>query len=220
MPDSLAKKVNLKRLISTVLSAAILNLLQHPMILHKLDEELRQAIPDPSNPPPLTTLEQLPYLTGVLWETLRLHYGVSTRLQRVAHTSLDFTSGTGPFGSGSGQVFYVIPARTSVGMSAALIHKNPAIFPEPDRFLPERWLRDFKRLSPYILSFSKGSRQCAGINLAFAELYMTLAVIVRQFGRRMKLFETDSSDMVMDGDYILPLPKKESKGVRVVIHRD
>lgn len=60
-----------------------------------------------------------------------------------------------------------IPTGTPVGMTAVLVHLNADLFPEPRAFRPERWLdadgkRD-RRLEKYILSFSRGSRQCIGI---------------------------------------------------------
>jgi cytochrome P450 len=46
-----------------------------------------------------------------------------------------------------------------------MIHRNATIFPDPDSFNPERWLDPSatKRLDKYLVSFSKGSRQCVGI---------------------------------------------------------
>ncbi len=40
------------------------------------------------------------------------------------------------------------------------------IFPDPETFDPDRWLRAAKdgfRLDRYLVSFSKGSRMCVGI---------------------------------------------------------
>ena len=52
-------------------------------------------------------------------------------------------------------------------MTSVHIHHNGTIFPEPLKFKPERWLE--KRppgtspLDRYLVSFSKGSRQCVGM---------------------------------------------------------
>lgn len=43
---------------------------------------------------------------------------------------------------------------------------DEALFPDPERFEPDRWIRaseEGRRLEKYIVSFSKGSRQCIGI---------------------------------------------------------
>lgn len=61
----------------------------------------------------------------------------------------------------------VIPRGFAVGMSAFLVHSNDDIFPEPLQFLPGRWLDEKGQmgriLEQYLLSFSKGSRQCLGM---------------------------------------------------------
>lgn len=62
-------------------------------------------------------------------------------------------------------------------MTSVLMHLNPNIFPSPKTFQPERWLEN-PRLSKYLVSFSKGSRQCLGMNLAYAELYLCLSYMV------------------------------------------
>lgn len=50
-------------------------------------------------------------------------------------------------------------------MTSLLLHNNPDIFPNPDKFDPERWmdLTERHRLEKYLVAFSKGSRQCIGI---------------------------------------------------------
>jgi cytochrome P450 len=67
----------------------------------------------------------------------------------------------------TGEKVWKIPTGTPVGMTAVLVHLNEDLFPEPLEFRPERWLdEDGKRdprLEKYILSFSRGSRQCLGI---------------------------------------------------------
>jgi hypothetical protein len=47
---------------------------------------------------------------------------------------------------------------------------------------------------------------------------LVLAVIFRPGGPVFDLFETDESDIIQAHDYMIPLPKLESKGVRVLIH--
>jgi cytochrome P450 len=113
--------------------------------------------------------------------------------------------------------------QTPVSMSASLIHINPHIFPEALEFRPERWL-DNKGLDRYLVSFSKGSRQCVGINLAYSELYICLNAVFGRYGakgqealRKMELFETTKEDVEMKHDLFIPGPKKGSKGVRVVL---
>lgn len=73
-------------------------------------------------------------------------------------------------------------------MSAAIQNYDKDVFPAPDTFNPFRWLGPDNNssgpngdLDKYMVSFSKGTRQCGGMNLAWMELYMALSTIVMRF---------------------------------------
>ncbi|KAF2186100.1 cytochrome P450 [Zopfia rhizophila CBS 207.26] len=198
------------------LSVGVYYLLSNRETLSKLSKELLQHMPDPEIIPSWSMLENLPYLISVLHEALRFSCGVSTRLQRVPHEPL-YYSGTFK----GKQVELTIPARSAIGMSNFMVHNNPDIFPEPTTFRPERWLDDqgkrHRALDGYLLAFSKGSRGCIGINLAWAELHIALATFVRRFGDRVELFETGPAEV--EWKYDLFEPGRDSyKGVRVLVH--
>jgi cytochrome P450 len=199
---------------------ALFYLISVPETLRKLKMELKEAIQDPSAIIPLASLEQLPYLTACIQESLRLSYGVSTRLQRVSPDEVLLFN--------DGQKDWEIPPGTPVSMTSTLVHQDPAVFPEPLSFKPERWL-DNPRLDKYMLSFSKGTRQCIGINLAYAELYMAFSTIFRSYGSpdvKMKddlgyfeLFETTLEDVEIMGDGVTPLTKPNTKGIRIHVRK-
>lgn len=115
------------------------------------------------NLPKWTTLEQLPYLSAVLLEALRLSYGVATRLPRIAPDETLIYEGK----FRDKPVRHIIPPGTAIGMSSVLIHANEDVFPDPDEFRPERWLADNatrrKELEGHLFSFGKGTRQCLGM---------------------------------------------------------
>ncbi|KAL0256114.1 hypothetical protein SLS55_008506 [Diplodia seriata] len=116
---------------------------------------------------------------------------------------------------------HTIPPRYTVGMSAYQIHHDEALFPESRKYQPERWLdgsgkRD-RYLDPYLLSFSKGSRQFLGMNLAYAELFTLLAMLIRCYGHHLELFETTAEDVDFHHDAIIPAVKPGSKGIRVLV---
>lgn len=135
------------------LTVAMYHLTVQPEKLERLRAEIASIMPDPKQPAKLQQLEQLPYLTSIIMESLRLSNGVSTRLARVAPDR---------------SIYYrdwEIPKGTPVGMTSTLIHQNADIFPNPLEFVPERWLdaKDRQHLERYLVPFSKGSRACAGI---------------------------------------------------------
>ena len=209
---------------SRVLSVATYHLIVNSRILTKLKTELKSAIPDPSASTPLEVLENLPYLVAVVQEALRLGDGVTTRLQRVSpEKPILFIDR-----SRSGKE-YLIPPQTPVGMTSLLIHHDESLFPDARSFIPERWIEN-PRLSRFLVAFSKGSRQCLGINLAYAEIYLCLAAIFRRFGSGgedgvreeddegvLELFETNLNDVETAADLFVPAPAEGSKGIRIKV---
>ncbi len=135
------------------LTVAMYHLTVQPQKLERLRAEIISITPDPQQPAKLQQLEQLPYLTSVIMESLRLSNGVSTRLARVAPDRSTYYRD------------WEIPSGTPVGMTSTLIHRNADIFADPLEFVPERWLDPKQRqhLERYLVPFSKGSRACAGI---------------------------------------------------------
>ena len=219
---------------SWALSLATYHLLSLPEVLLKLRTELTATFPDANAPTTLPQLEALPYLNAVIKEAFRLSYGVASRLQRISPDKpLIYME------EASGRT-WTIPKGTPVGMTSVLLHHNEAIFPNSHAFIPERWI-DKPRLGKYLVSFSKGSRQCLGINLAYAEMYLCLAAIFRRFGcpsldkgecggedgregidddeGKLELFETGPRDVEISADYFVPMRAADSKGIRIRVHR-
>ncbi len=205
------------------ISVATYHLLTTPTILEKLKTELSSAIPDSNVSISLSVLMQLPYLSAVIQEALRLSYGVATRLQRISPDKVMF------FTDLQNERTWIIPAGTPVSMTSVLIHHDPSIFPDSRAYRPERWIEN-PRLDKYLVAFSKGSRQCLGINLAYAEMYLCLSNIFRRFGSggkqgfRLKgdegvleLYETELSDVEIEADGFVPLTKEGTKGIRIKV---
>jgi cytochrome P450 len=152
------------------LSLILFYVLNDSQVLRKLRSELEAAIPDVDERVSWNRLEQLQYLNAVICEGLRLSYGVSTRLQRIDPVGpliLKTQVSSGENEEKSIKVDHMIQAGTPVGMTATLIHNHPELFPNPEKFQPERWLdkqgRRHHHLDKYVLSFFRGSRQCIGI---------------------------------------------------------
>ncbi|KAF4312017.1 hypothetical protein GTA08_BOTSDO12161 [Botryosphaeria dothidea] len=148
--------------VNWALCVAVYHLLAQPATLARLAAELRQAMPDPAaDPPPWAALERRPYLSATIAEGLRLSYGLATRLARVSPDE------PMRFRSSDGGVDRLVPAGVPVGMTAVHVHHDPRIFPDSEAFAPERWLdgkgERRRDLDGYLLSFSKGNRQCLGM---------------------------------------------------------
>lgn len=132
---------------STILQTITFHVLWDPKVLSCLISELHEAVPDANSLPSLNALERLPYLTAVIWEGLRMAYGVSHRLQRVSpDVALRYAD-------------WSIPPGVPVSMTSVLVHDNPALYPEPKSFRPERWLpleSEGRRLQKYLVSYGRG----------------------------------------------------------------
>ncbi|KAK7963611.1 hypothetical protein PG988_010585 [Apiospora saccharicola] len=196
----------------------------NPEKRQRLEKELAKAGVDPSGKNlSWAQLEQIPYLYGVVHETLRMCHGLSTRLARVARTEDLIYRNQAGFGWGDepGTFEYVIPRGTPIGMSSGLTHRDASVFPEPEAFRPERWVtaRGERNtvLEKCLLSFSKGSRICLGMNLAMCELYLTVAAVVLRVAPRMELVSENDDFVAMDHEVIIPKPKKGTKPITVVI---
>lgn len=187
--------------------------LSNPFVLKSLVFELEAAVPDLFSSPSQQTFESLTYLNAVMDEGFRLSYGSMHRLSR-SHPNSALQYGK-----------YTIPPGTPVGYSAYLVHLNPSIFPDAHAFKPERWLdlapQKRQKLRSYLCNFGRGSRQCVGMRLAYAELYLTLGYLFRRLGKRMELCGTDyERDVKYVQDYFIPAPSQKSKGCRVVERRE
>ena len=210
-----------------ILAITTFYIINNPSIHEKLENELSSLMRENDGKPKWAQLEQLPYLSAIIQEGLRIGYGVSHRLQRLFPDTVKEYNG------------YAIPTMTPVSMTSVLIHDNvfipslcarthtaipranqnsqPSLFPDPRTFNPDRFLKQ-PGLKKYIFSFGKGSRQCAGLNLAYAELYLVLAAVFAPGRFKWELYETDITDVETKHDFMNTSPKLDSKGIRVLVN--
>ncbi|CZR63276.1 related to cytochrome P450 [Phialocephala subalpina] len=199
--------------IKHTLEVAAFHIVDNAMIQKTLREELVAAMPSRFDELTWAELEKLPYLSVVIQEALRLSYGISQRSPRISpKEGLQYKG-------------KLIPAGFLVSMDAVHMHHNENIFPNSNEFSPERWLEDdgsgskiiSKRLQRYNIAFSRGTRQCVGMNLAYAELYLMLSTLFRRY--EMQLYETGVDSVELWGDFFLPKAKPGTEGVRVLMKR-
>ncbi|MBD2136408.1 cytochrome P450 [Anabaena sp. FACHB-1237] len=141
---------------ATALSWALYWIYKNPEILEKLQAEI-DSLPDNTD---INTIFKLPYLNAVYCETLRIYpVGMST-FPRIVEKPISIGG-------------YELEIGTIVMGSIYLTHHREDIYPQPQKFNPERFLE--KQFSPYqFLPFGGGARRCIG--LAFAQMEMKLAI--------------------------------------------
>jgi len=133
------------------------------------------------------------FQTAVIKESLRLAHGIVSNLPRVTGTDMKIAN-------------YDIPKNTIVSMSVVFMHLNPDIFPDPERFDPDRWLNancDTTQMNNNLWPFSRGSRMCLGITLAWCELYLIFAHIFRR--TNMRLSNASERDYTTFRDFFVPV---------------
>lgn len=117
---------------------------------------------------PSIDAQSLPYLSGVVKESLRMSMANPTRLARIVS-----------FSGLQMQDLPSIPPGTGVGISAYSLHHNPDVFPQPYDFLPERWLESTPQMLRDSIAFGIGPRQCIARNFAAAGLWWAVEALVR-----------------------------------------
>ncbi|XP_057487209.1 cytochrome P450 736A117-like [Actinidia eriantha] len=154
----------------SVLEWVMTELLGHPLILKKLQNEVRE-IAGAKRTIAEEELEKMPYLKAVIKETLRLHPPVPLL---VPHESMRDTQVMG----------YDIAARTQVLTNVWTIGRDPSLWARPNEFWPERFmdsLVDFRGHDFEFLPFGAGRRGCPGIQFAMSVDELALANLVGNF---------------------------------------
>ncbi|XP_025894293.1 thromboxane-A synthase [Nothoprocta perdicaria] len=133
-------------------------------VLREVDDfSAKHIIPDYQN------VQELPYLDMVIAETLRM-YPPAFRFTREAAKDCVVL----------GQQ---IPAGAVIEIAVGHLHYNPDFWPEPEKFIPERFTEEAKKeRHPFAyLPFGGGPRGCIGMRMGLLETKMTLLRILQKF---------------------------------------
>jgi len=144
------------------LAWAMYFLAREPQALDRLRSELAALGPDPEP----EAVAKAPFLEAVCHETLRLRPPVPTVARRLSRP-LQVAG-------------YELPAGSGFGASILWAHNDPELFPEPERFRPERFLA--RTYSPFeFLPFGGGQRRCIGAAFALYEMKVVLATLLPRY---------------------------------------
>ncbi|KAJ5316840.1 hypothetical protein N7508_001348 [Penicillium antarcticum] len=187
---------------SITMTSAFYYILSSPDVLLRLQDELRGNTPNIEETYDWNKVRQLPYLSAIIKETLRISSPAPGRFPRIVP----------PAGLHHKTSF--IPGGTVLSSCIYHIHQNPNLFPEPEKFQPERWLeQDSIGLEKYLVAFSKGSRSCPGIHLSYLEIYTVLAIFFSRFD--MELLSPSKDEGLAWSDHGVAVFKSPVK-VRIV----
>ncbi len=139
----------------------------HPDVEQLLVEELIAELGE--EPVSFEDLTHLKYTSAVLNEVLRLHPPTWILMRRAEH-SLNLGE-------------FQIPAGAEVAFSPTALHLDPAMYDDPLRFDPLRWLDGRTANLPHTayMPFGMGKHRCLGEAFAITEVLVAVATIARQW---------------------------------------
>ncbi len=143
-------------------------LARNPAVEHALADELRSVLA--GRVPGMDDLPRLPYTARVVKEAIRLYPPIWALVRSAIH---DCDLGG-----------YRVPAGSTVLLSQWVTHRDPRFFADPERFDPDRWLREPAHRFAYF-PFGGGPRSCIGASFATMEATLILATVAQQFSFRI-----------------------------------
>ncbi|KAF2628750.1 cytochrome P450 [Macroventuria anomochaeta] len=197
-------------------SAITLTYVVHELSTHKdiqsrLQNELQTLSPRviPSSQPNLPdpkTVDALPVLHAVIWETLRLHSAIPGPQPRFSPPQ---GCQLGPNGE------YFVPGGVRVSASAGILHQNEEVYERASEWRPERWL-DLDKVdeekrkdmeSRWFWAFGSGGRMCVGSHLAVYQMKYIVAALYSNYSTTVVddtgIQQSDSYTAPPKGDKLL-----------------
>ncbi|KAI7867257.1 cytochrome P450 [Spinellus fusiger] len=159
--------------VSLTISWAFAFLSHHPEVQRKMCEEIDTFITKYKRLPTFTERESFPYMISVQREIMRLYPVTIYGLLHVAEE--DFVVRD-----------YIIKKGTTLISDMYSMHRNPDVYPNSHKFIPERFINNkstlyasangnIKERDQY--NFEWGRRICPGIYLAETELFLTYTTL-------------------------------------------
>ncbi|KAI8322458.1 cytochrome P450 [Martensiomyces pterosporus] len=156
------------------LSYVMLELARNPDIQKKARDIVIGVLGDSKDVYPTDEqLKELGYLDLIAKEALRKN-SILAEIRRRVSTAVQ----VGP---------YTIPKGAIVSVDTWAMHYDPEYFPEPERFIPERFAEDkgtalSKSGVPFTWSpFSNGPRQCMGMKFSLVEQRIAISLLLLRF---------------------------------------
>ena len=157
---------------STTVYWGLAYLVKYPDIQHQLHEELDLVI-GRERLPTLSDIASLPLLQATVYELLRVTSLAPLSVPRSTTTETKLRD-------------FTIPKDTMVFVNLWSVHRDPAIWKDPDVFNPRRFLNgageviDPKSIGGF-LPFSGGRRKCPGEPLALKQVSVFFAALLHSF---------------------------------------
>jgi cytochrome P450 len=145
---------------------------RHPEVEAKLRAEVAQVLG--GRVPEAQDVPRLRYVSQVLDESMRLYPPAWITARECVEP--DELMG------------YHVPRGIIVAMSPYVLHRNPRLWPDPERFDPDRFAPEHAQARPRhaYFPFGAGQRMCIGNNFALMEGALILAMLYQRFSPKLE----------------------------------
>src|SRR3989338_3490780 len=157
---------------ASTISFALYQLATNPDVLKKAQLQVDQVLA--GTDPTYSNFEELSYLQWIVKETLRVNPVVQA-IPRITTHQMEWKG-------------FDIPKGTMI-FTPFDSHIDPAYFPDPEQFKPERWENNELKNRFAYTPFGYGNRACIGRKFATIEVVIILAMILQRY------------DVFVDEDY-------------------
>ncbi|MFD7666650.1 cytochrome P450 [Streptomyces sp. NPDC059788] len=173
-----------------ILTWAMVCLDRYPQVRERLHAEVDAVLA--GRPAHYDDLPNLPYTHRFLNETMRMH-PAGWMTTRTVTCPADLAG-------------LDLPAGAALILSPPAVQLRPDVFPDPDRFDPDRWDRERVPAPPRgsFLPFGAGPRQCIGDTFAMVEMVLTVATAAA----RWELTVAPGSDLSHPPFQLAHLPRR------------
>ncbi|KXN74695.1 cytochrome P450, partial [Conidiobolus coronatus NRRL 28638] len=150
-------------------------ILKHPEVYKQVTSEILTHYPNLKEPITVEkTKSELKYLEACILESMRKNPVASGAIVRVVPESGITISG------------HYLPPGTSVGLDIYAQQNDPSIWKSPEIFDISRWLGEERELNKSkMFNFGIGPTSCIGRELAWSEIFLVLANLLRSFELEM-----------------------------------
>ncbi|XP_057699332.1 cytochrome P450 2U1 [Corythoichthys intestinalis] len=151
----------------------MLYLVVHPNIQEKIQAEVDEVV-GRGRVPSLTDRGSLPFTEATIMEVQRLTTVVPLAIPHMVSKTTDFRG-------------FTIPRGTVLLPNLWSVHRDPAVWDQPDSFRPERFLDEEGKLArkECFMPFGIGRRVCMGEQLAKMELFLMVTGLLQAFTFRL-----------------------------------
>lgn len=167
--ESIAMQLAGSESTSFVTSWVIHLLTLYPEYLNRAIREVRDQFPVSHMVTFAECRDQLPFLEACIYETLRYSPITSGFMPRVSHSKGITLQGG-----------HYIPPNYEVAINLIGVHNNPQVWKDPHLYNPIRFL-DNEESKRDVFAFSYGHRNCIGRNLAWFEIMVIIANILKDY---------------------------------------